>query len=136
MSYAKEAVLLFACLLIVVSFSACGVSHIGVHVGDEPTVGGGPPPHAPAHGYRAKYAYRYYPDACVYFDAHRGVYFYLAGDAWRMSVSLPQEIRVQLVDYVVVETDTDTPYAHFEEHRAKYPPGQLKKNKWAKKKYW
>ena len=32
---------------------------------------GGPPPRAPAHGYRAKYTYHYYPSSCIYFDASR-----------------------------------------------------------------
>ena len=125
----------FVCASILFLLAGCGVRSMGVHIGEGPAVKAGPPPHAPAHGYRAKYAYRYYPDSCVYFDVHRGVYFHLTGDSWRMSVSLPNEIHVRLADYVMVELDTDTPYANFEEHRAKYPPGQMKKNKWAKKKY-
>ena len=33
---------------------------------------GGPPPHAPAHGYRAKHRYRYYPSCSQYgYDAIR-----------------------------------------------------------------
>jgi hypothetical protein len=87
----------------------------------------GPPPHAPAHGYRAKYAYRYYPSSCVYYDTGRKVYFYLEGDDWRASVSLPQHINLRLGDYVTMDMDTDKPYTRFEEHRHKYPPGQLKK---------
>jgi len=49
-----------------------------------------------------------------------------------MSISLPQGIRLQLGDYVTIEMDTDKPYIQFEEHKRKYPPGQLKK----KKKEW
>jgi hypothetical protein len=96
---------------------------------------GGPPPHAPAHGYRAKYNYQYYPYSGVYFDTYRKVYFYIEGDIWRMSVSLPQEIHVKLGDYVSIEMDIDKPYIHYEEHKHKYPPGQLKK-KGKKKKKW
>ena len=86
-------------------------------------------PSAPctAHGYRAKYAYRYYPSSCVYYDTGRKVYFYLEGDDWRASVSLPQHINLRLGDYVTMDMDTDKPYTRFEEHRHKYPPGQLKK---------
>ena len=40
----------------------------------------GPPAHAPAHGYRAKHRYKYYPSCSVYFDIGRSVYFYLEGD--------------------------------------------------------
>jgi hypothetical protein len=94
-----------------------------------PTSSGGPPPHAPAHGYRAKQHYYYYPGANVYFSPSRGVYFYLASDgAWKVSVSLPGSIKVKLGDRVSLELDTDRPYKYNAEHRAKYPPGQAKKH--------
>ncbi len=97
----------------------------------------GPPAHAPAHGYRAKHSYRYYPSCSVYFDINRSVYFYLEGNDWRVSVELPSHLRIRLSDYVVVEMDTDRPYLHHQDHKKKYPPGQLKKNKgkeWVKSK--
>ena len=134
-------------MLLMLAFSACSSNRGGVQVGwgPEPKVShphdwkkpkkGGPPPHAPAHGYRAKYAYRYYPACHVYFDVQREVYFYLAGNNWRMSVSLPRDIRMQLADHVIIEMDSDKPYTKFSEHTRKYPPGQMKKEeKWAKKK--
>lgn len=89
----------------------------------------GPPAHAPAHGYRAKHQYRYYPSCSVYFDIGRSVYFYLEGDTWRVSVELPNHLRVRLGDSVVVEMDTDKPYLEHEYYKQKYPPGQLKKKK-------
>ena len=96
---------------------------------------GGPPPHAPAHGYRAKYKYQYYPSCSVYYDAYRKLYFYLEGPNWRISASLPHTIQLGLVDYVSIEMDTDKPYRYYKEHKRKYPPRQLKKkgkkkNKW------
>ena len=87
---------------------------------------GSPPPHAPAHGYRAKYNYRYYPSTCAYFDTSRKVYFYLEKGNWQMSVSLPQTLQLRLGDYVTIEMDTDKPYTKFADHKRKYPPGQLK----------
>ena len=87
----------------------------------------GPPPHAKAHGYRAKYSYRYYPSARVYYDVDRKAYFHLEGSSWRISVSLPTVLRVQLGDYVTLEMDSDKPYVKFEEHKKRYPPGHLKK---------
>jgi hypothetical protein len=42
-------------------------------------------------------------------------------------------MHVQLGDYVSIEMDTDRPYTKFNEHKKKYPPGQLKKKK---KKNW
>ena len=97
----------------------------------------GPPAHAPAHGYRAKYNYRYYPSCSVYFDLNRSIYFYLEGDNWRASVELPNHLRIRLGEYVVVEMDTDKPYLEYQNHKNKYPPGQLKQKKgkkWVKAK--
>ena len=93
----------------------------------------GPPAHAPAHGYRAKHKYRYYPSRSVYFDTGRGLYFYLKGDNWEVGASLPSSIRVGLGDSVSIELDTDKPYTHHAEHKKKYPPGQMKKKKGKKK---
>ncbi len=119
------------CILFCISFiffSSCGV-HIGSHPPDAMAKHGGPPPHAKAHGYRAKHVYRYYPFLAVYFDTHRKTYFYLEGGNWRVSLSLPRDIRVRLGDYVTIEMDTDKPYTRYEVHKRKYPPGQLKKKK-------
>jgi len=94
---------------------------------------GGPPPHAPAHGYRAKHKYRYYPSCSVYYDNGRKLYFYLKGVNWEVGASLPSSIRVRLGDYVSVELDTDKPYTYHSDHVKRYPPGQKKKKN--KKKY-
>jgi hypothetical protein len=102
-----------------------------------PVAKNGPPAHAPAHGYRAKHQYRYYPSCSVYFDIGRSVYFYLEGDNWRVSVELPNHLRARLGGSVVVEMDTDKPYLKNEYHKQKYPPGQSKKKKskkWVKSK--
>jgi len=88
---------LLICALFAFLFTACSVTGPGIGFGVEgPVVKGGPPPHAPAHGYRAKHTYYYYPSAYVYFDISRKVYFYLEGDKWRMSVSLPHGLHVRL----------------------------------------
>jgi len=84
---------------------------------------GGPPPHAPAHGYRAKHQYRYYPSNSVYYDTDRGLYFYLKGDNWEVGASLPSRFRVDLGDSVSIELDTDKPYIHHAEHVKKYRRG-------------
>jgi len=104
---------------------------------DEPPVAKkGPPPWAPAHGHRAKYRYRYYPDCSVYYDTGRSLYFYLESDNWVVSVSLPNHLNVRLSSHVVIDMDTDKPYAYYSKHKEQYPPGQAKKNKhkkWAHK---
>jgi hypothetical protein len=81
---------------------------------------GGPPPHAPAYGYRAKHQYRYYPSNSVYYDTGRGLYFYLKGDNWEFGASLPSNFRVGLGDSVSIELDTDKPYLYHAEHVNKY----------------
>lgn len=127
------AILLAAGLMFIFAgFGGCTSLRGGVSVDREPEPrgqGGGPPAHAPAHGYRAKHLYRYYPSAEVYFDVSRKVYFYLEAGAWRMSAGLPEALRVSLGDYVTIETDTDRPYTEHWDHKKKYPPGQMKGKK-------
>jgi len=97
---------------------------------------GGPPAHAPAHGYRAKHQYRYYPSSNVYKDTERGIYFYLQGDRWEVGASLPLSFREGLGESVSLELETDKPYIHHAEHVKQYPPKKSmrkKSKKWAKK---
>ena len=139
---------LLICLCLLFPTAACSVRGpgVGVRVGDAPgpppPMGPppppphrkvGPPPHAPAHGYRAKYAYHYYPNSHVYFDISRRLYFYLDDGKWRISVSLPQHLHVRLGDHVTIHMDSDRPYTEYKHHKKKYPPGQMKKKK---KKHW
>jgi hypothetical protein len=138
---------LLVIILFLFSFSACSTTSgtVGYEWGQGTDSGHphdikkakkkGPPPHAPAHGYRAKYKYRYYPACSVYYDAYRKLYFYLEGPNWRISASLPNAIQVGLGDHVNIEIDADKPYIYYEEHKHNYPPGQFKKkgkkkNKW------
>ena len=96
----------------------------------------GPPAHAPAHGYRAKHCYRYYPERDVYYDTERRIYFYIEGDLWKSDASLPYHIGVSLGKYQTVELDSDTPYEYHKKHKHKkkhVPPGKAKKGKrWVK----
>jgi hypothetical protein len=128
---------------IAVFINGCTTMGVGVQTGPNdrerykhpPAAKNGPPAHAPAHGYRAKHRYRYYPSCSVYFDIGRAVYFYLEGDNWRASVELPNHLRVRLGGSVVIEMESDRPYIKHKHHQQKYPPGQLKKKKskkWAK----
>jgi hypothetical protein len=117
----------------------CASPHAGAGVGVAPdhrpgtrvAQRQGPPPHAPAHGYRDKHLYRYYPAREVYFHMGRRVYFYLEGQVWKASVSLPYHLQISLGDYVRVEMYSDTPYEYHAKHAGdknrKVPPGQAKK---------
>ena len=144
-SVLKRLMPLLAIVLFLFSFSACRTT--GGAVGFEWGQGrghgdhhevkkGGPPPHAPAHGYRAKYKYRYYPSCSVYYDAYRKLYFYLEGPNWRVSASLPHAIQLGLGEHVSIEMDADKPYIYYEEHKHKYPPNKFKKKNNKKHKWF
>lgn len=94
----------------------------------------GPPAHAPAHGYRSKHQYKYYPSASVYHDSDRGLYFYLSGSNWKVAASLPIDLKVRLGSSVRMELETEKPYIYNDQHRKQYPPGQMKKKKHKKSK--
>ncbi|MDY0307789.1 MAG: hypothetical protein EOL86_08820 [Deltaproteobacteria bacterium] len=113
-------------LLVLILSQGCMVA-----LEEPPSRRGGPPPHAPAHGYRAMYRYNYYPDVRVYFDLDRHLYFYL-DNGWRRATRLPREFRARLGAPVVLTLDVDRPYTHHDEHRRAYPPGQSRKKprKW------
>lgn len=95
-----------------------------------------PPDHAPAHGYRAKHQYRYFPSSSVYHDADRGLYFYISGSNWQVAATLPHDLQIQLGNSVSIEMDTDKPYIYNDQHRKQYPPGQMKKMNEKKNKNW
>jgi hypothetical protein len=91
--------------------------------------GGGPPPWAPAHGYRAKTRHVYFPDHNFYFDMQRGMYIYLNNGGWAVSASLPSFFSsVNLRSAVQIELDFsgDSPHRHNNDHRVKYKPKQGK----------
>lgn len=90
---------------------------------------GGPPPHAPAHGYRAKHQYRYYPCCSTYYDADRGMWFYIKTGDWAIGASIPTGLKAQLGHYVNISMDTDRPYEFNDEHRKDYPAEKYKKKK-------
>lgn len=81
---------------------------------------GGPPPWAPAHGFRAKHVYQYYPAVGVYYDVSTRMYFYMNGGSWQVAAVLPPTIAIAGIEAVSVELDTDKPYAYYDEHKAKF----------------
>ena len=128
----RRFVLSVAALFLFSDIYGCVRAGVGIDLGlpaviavNEP----GPPSHAKAYGRRSNHTYRYYPSAGIYFDIDSRSYFYLEGTAWRMSVSLPRELKINLGSHVTLEMDTARPYLKHKEHKKKYPPGQLKKKK-------
>jgi hypothetical protein len=72
------------------------------------------------------YHYWYYPAWGIYYDYGAHVYFYQDGPVWRRVVHLPRRYH-GLGHYEVVESERGRPWARYEIHRAKYPPGHLRK---------
>jgi hypothetical protein len=127
----RSTIIIFVFLGFVISTAIWGCQGSTIIIGDEPQVREvpkkGPPPWAPAHGRRAKYQYHYYPDAYVYFDTGRRIYFYYQNNQWQFSASLPSGIRITVGEHVALEMDTDKPYQFHSDVVKSYPPGQLKK---------
>lgn len=69
-----------------------------------------PPPWAPAHGYRAKHRYVYYPRYDVYYAPERALWFWLDGGRWRAGAYLPGNFVVAGVPGVTVYLGTLRPY--------------------------
>jgi len=101
-----------------------------------PSSESGPPPWAPAHGYRAKHHYHYYPQSQVYFDVGRSLYFYYYGGGWQASVALPSGIHINAGEYVSLDMDVDRPYLYHSDVEKRYPPGQSKEKGKGKGKKW
>lgn len=81
----------------------------------------GPPPWAPAHGFRRNRAYYYYPGTHVYYRPADRMWIYLDGRDWRVGVSLPTTIRVDFERGVSLTMETDKPYEFHESIRTHYP---------------
>ncbi len=83
----------------------------------------GPPPWAPAHGYRAKTRYTYFTQQNFYYDNNRGLYIYMSGKNWQVSANIPEIFKgANLTAAVKVDLDFsgDDPQKYNSDHKAKY----------------
>lgn len=87
----------------------------------EPVGPAGPPPWAPASGFRRNRAYYYYPGAHVYYRPADRVWFYLEGDAWRFGASLPASIRIDFARCVPLTMESTRPYEYHAGIVERYP---------------
>lgn len=71
----------------------------------------GPPDHAPAHGWRRKHQFDYYPGAQVYRDRQTGHWFWFESGSWQVGVQVPDTIVIDANSVVTMELDADRPYA-------------------------
>jgi hypothetical protein len=85
----------------------------------------GPPPHAPAYGYRAKYIFWYYPCCEIYYHPERKVYIIFEGGNWIEVKEKPKHLISS--HYVIIETDNDKPWNQHDYYKKKYPPKKGKK---------
>lgn len=92
----------------------------------------GPPPWAPAKGFRAKTRQIYFPEQNFYYDTQRGVYIYLNGNNWEVNVKLPSifaSIDLGRAAKVNLSLDTSSPQQYNSEHLVKYR-GRNGDDKW------
>jgi hypothetical protein len=82
----------------------------------------GPPPWAPAHGYRHKTVYHYYQDCEVYHHAAAGNWIWLERGEWRSGGQLPRRLRRDLGPVVVIAVEGDRPWLRHQRIRHDHPP--------------
>ncbi|SFS19662.1 hypothetical protein SAMN05216570_4082 [Dyella sp. OK004] len=76
-----------------------------------PVWAGGPPPWAPAHGWRAKHHYTYYPEGEVYYAPDTRMWFWLDGGSWRSGISLPIDFQGYVrTGGISIDLDDERPY--------------------------
>ena len=107
----------FLCLILLLGV---GFDSGIVHAKGDKKKKGGPPSWAPAHGYRAKQKYTYYPRQEVYYSSEQKEYFWLDGGSWKVGVKLPDSIKIG-GSGVTVELDTDKPYTQHSTVKKKHP---------------
>lgn len=94
--------------------------------------GGGPPPWAPAHGYRAK-NHVFFPDYHLFYDARRGGYVYWQSGGWMFSPGLPSfmasvdlgRARLQLMGDIPL---TKRPELYYSNYHSRFPARQMQIN--------
>jgi hypothetical protein len=91
----------------------------------------GPPPWAPAHGYRAKTRHIYFPDHNFYFDLQKKVYIYVNGGKWQVGIRLPSIFgTINLGKSTQIQLDYFGSYPQYfnNDHKIKYKYKKKQKN--------
>jgi hypothetical protein len=95
----------------------------------------GPPPWAPAHGYRAKTRHIYFPEHNMYFDLQKRVYIFNRNGGWSISTNVPSiyaQVNFGRTRQVELDFYQDRPYRYNNVHVVKYKgkkPHHAKKHK-------
>lgn len=86
-----------------------------------------PPSHAPAHGYRAKHRYVYYPEREIYYAPETRLWFWLLGNDWRSGERLPAGYQQYTSDGISIELGSDRPYTDHSRVVREYGKGPKRK---------
>lgn len=87
----------------------------------------GPPPWAPAHGWRRKHeTYHYYPATQVYYYPTVRRYYWLEGREWRFGDLLPRRFILEKDKKIVLDLDYE-PHNHHSRIVNAYPHDYHKK---------
>lgn len=87
--------------------------------------GQGPPPWAPAHGFRAKTRHVYFPEYNFYFDIEKRVYIHFQAGKWMVSADLPSRlgnINLRNASKFELDIDIDNPQIYNSEHQMRFRP--------------
>lgn len=90
----------------------------------------GPPPWAPAKGYRAKTRHIYFPEQNFYYDVQQKNYIYLNGKSWVVSTKLPRlfsGINLSRSSQIELDYVGRTPYIYNATHKVKYKKAKIYK---------
>lgn len=89
----------------------------------------GPPPWAPAHGWRRKHeTFHYYPVIQVYYFPANRTYYWLESGQWRVGVRLPTRYVIEEHRMVLVDLD-DEPHKRHHKVKAQYPQDYFERGK-------
>lgn len=91
----------------------------------------GPPPWAPAHGYKTKTRHIYFPNQNMYYDIKRGNYIYFSNGKWTFSKRVPSVfVGINLGKTTQIELNFygDSPQHYNYSHKTKYKVKKHKKN--------
>lgn len=100
-------------------FSAAILFSISSMAFDLQKKGGGPPPWAPAHGYRAKTRHVFFPAYNVYYDLIKGVFIHPVGPKWVITPKPPlllKGVDLKKAKQVELDLNVDNPHKHNAEH--------------------
>lgn len=123
----------FVAVLVPVVGIATGCARVHTHRDDRVVVveegkKGGPPPWAPAHGYRRKVAYRYYYDREIYYNVDKGYWIWIEGGGWRAGRKLPNFITInpRADKFAIIDLEGDDPTPYHAEVTKVYPKSKTK----------